>query len=164
MISNKINCTDISGDMHEVDSRQLSFRPSVYAIIINDNQILLSRQREGYDLPGGGIELGETIEQALIREVKEETGLLVKIGNIVACRESFFKLPHVCNFVHSILMYYLCNAASGELSTEFLDGYEQADADKPEWVDLAKIENIKFNSSINIKDVIQEAMQVLKKS
>lgn len=85
-----ISCRDIDGNIFEVPASELKFRPSVYGIIIQDNKVLLSKQWDGYDFPGGGIELGETIEEALKREVWEETGLKVEKGQFVACEESFF--------------------------------------------------------------------------
>jgi len=93
----KIICYDIKGKQHKISSEELSFRPSVYGIIIQDDKILLSKQWDGYDFPGGGVELGETIKNALTREIKEETGLIVKVGKIIACENSFFKTcqaPH----------------------------------------------------------------------
>lgn len=52
------------------------------AIIIRNNQLLVMERQKGgnhyYTLVGGGIEKGETKEQALIREVKEETNLDIK--------------------------------------------------------------------------------------
>ena len=57
-------------------------RVRVAAIIVMDEAVLLVRQRRTaapyYLLPGGGVEGGETLEQALIREVSEETGLLCR--------------------------------------------------------------------------------------
>jgi 8-oxo-dGTP pyrophosphatase MutT (NUDIX family) len=55
------------------------------AVIIFDgiNILLLYRQKQGrsyYVIPGGGVELGETLEQAAIRETLEETGLEVHLG------------------------------------------------------------------------------------
>ena len=62
-------------------SEKLSIRPA--AIIIKDNKLLMVKTRkhgeEYYLLLGGGIEYGETIEEALKREVLEETGFIVKI-------------------------------------------------------------------------------------
>ena len=63
-----------------------TYREAARGIIIENNQILLvfSEKFKDYKLPGGGLEKNENFEQALLREVKEETGLSVKI-------ESFFE-------------------------------------------------------------------------
>lgn len=58
-----ITCIDLDKNTYKVESSTLSWRPSVYGIIIRDDNILLVPQWDGYDLPGGGIELGETIEE-----------------------------------------------------------------------------------------------------
>jgi len=53
------------------------------AVIISENQILLSRRHEAshqggkWEFPGGKVELNETVEQALVREIEEELGLQV---------------------------------------------------------------------------------------
>ena len=62
---------------------------SVYLILIKDNKILLSRRYQTgymdghYSLPAGHLEDGETIRQALVREVKEEIGIIIKPDDIV---------------------------------------------------------------------------------
>lgn len=63
-----------------------TYREAARGIIIENNQILLvfSEKFKDYKLPGGGLEKNENFEQALLREVKEETGISVKI-------ESFFE-------------------------------------------------------------------------
>lgn len=60
-----ITCRDWNDDLHKVSVDEMSFRPSVYGVIIEGDKILLSPQRDGYDFPGGGMELHETIEQCL---------------------------------------------------------------------------------------------------
>ena len=91
-------------------------RPSVRGIIIRDGKIAMmhSRKYNYYKLPGGGIEPGETLEDTLIREVREESGLIVKPETIkefgyvrrmekgrYACRSLRINFPHsyhiLCN-------------------------------------------------------------------
>jgi len=151
----QVTCEDIKGKTYQVDVRELSFRPAVYGVIVKDGKILMSKQWDGYDFPGGGIELGESTEGALIREVKEETGLEVKIGKIIHCEHSFFKLPYKGNFVHSIHMYYECYIVGGELSTDYFDEQEKQYADKPEWVKLNQIKDVKVYSSGDVNKVLE---------
>lgn len=59
------------------------FNIRVTGILIENNKILLVKQRvsekRNWSLPGGKLEQGETLEQGIIREMKEETGLDVEI-------------------------------------------------------------------------------------
>ena len=152
----QVTCEDIKGKTYQVSTSKLTFRPAVYGVIVKGGKILMSKQWDGYDFPGGGIELGEPTKNALIREVKEETGIDVEIGKILHCEHSFFKLPFKGNFVHSIHMYYECQMIGGELSAEFLDEQEKQYADKPEWISLSDIEQVKIYSSGNVSDVLEK--------
>jgi ADP-ribose pyrophosphatase YjhB (NUDIX family) len=67
------------------ESRTYPTRPylAVSAAIFRDGRVLIVRRAQPptrglYTLPGGGVELGETLEQAIIREVREETGLEIE--------------------------------------------------------------------------------------
>jgi len=157
----KIICTDINGNKTNVSPSKLSFRPAIYGIIIENEKILLSRQWDGYDFPGGGIEIGETITDALRREIKEETGLDVQIGKIISCENSFFKMPHnEDNFVHSVHIYYLCKRISGEITIKNFDEYEKKYANMPEWIGLETIEKIKFCNSVDSIRIIRNALEL----
>lgn len=97
-------------DMNYADSFPVIKKHVVRAVIMRDG--LIASQRSGigeYKLPGGGMEAGETMLDALVREVREETGLLVKtdtvkeIGEIIEKREDIFEKgklyeAHSCYF------------------------------------------------------------------
>lgn len=61
-----------------------TIRKAVRCYVIKENKVLITKYKSGnkkegyYDIPGGKIEEGETTEQAAIREMKEETGVIVK--------------------------------------------------------------------------------------
>jgi len=156
----EITCSDIEGNKFNVSVSKLSFRPSVYAVIIENGKILLSKQWDGYDFPGGGMDLGETIEETLRREAMEETGIEIKIGRVIACENSFFKLPFTGNYVHSILMYFLCDNNGGVLTTNNFAENEKKYADMPEWIDLDNIDKIKFCNSVDSVKIIKDAIKL----
>ena len=71
-------------------------RPEVCvgAVILDDDRLLLIRRGHGpaagnWSLPGGRVEFGETMAEALVREVQEETGLEVALGNYIGHVEIF---------------------------------------------------------------------------
>lgn len=61
------------------------FRIGVFALIFDGERILLGLRRDidWWNLPGGGMEVGETVDEALCREVREETGLEVDVEQLV---------------------------------------------------------------------------------
>jgi ADP-ribose pyrophosphatase YjhB (NUDIX family) len=76
------------------DARTYPDRPflAVSAAIIRDGQVLLVQRARSptlglFTLPGGVVECGETLEQAIIREVQEETGLTIEIMGLAGHRE-----------------------------------------------------------------------------
>ncbi len=158
--NSKIICRDVYGKEYETTLDSLSFRPAVYGIIVKDAKILLSRQDDGYDFPGGGIELGESIENALIREVKEETGLDVKVGKLLTCQDSFFKFRNQERYVHSILLYHLCEITGGNISIDLLTPAEKEYVKEPEWLSFAEAKKAKFYNAIDNVKLLKEIEKI----
>lgn len=129
-------------DLHDYESCTRTFvRNSARSIIIRDGKIAMihSLKYDYYKFPGGGIEPGEDPVEAMIRETREEAGLVVVPGSV---REY--------GFVHRIQKsdsnpdeafvqdnyYYLCDAQEQAASQE-LDGYEAKENYTLEFVDPA---------------------------
>jgi 8-oxo-dGTP diphosphatase len=90
----------------------------VGAVLIHDGRVLLIRRgkeplRGRWVVPGGTVELGETLEQALVREVLEETGLVVRPREVVAVFDRIHRDAHRVAY-HYVIVDYLCDYVSGE--------------------------------------------------
>lgn len=86
------------------------FRIGVNALIFDEERILLAHRRDidWWNLPGGGMELGETVEEAACREVLEETGLEVVVDALVGV----YSKPQK----REIVLTFRCHAIGGELT------------------------------------------------
>ncbi|HEY8392022.1 MAG TPA: NUDIX domain-containing protein [Capillibacterium sp.] len=90
--------------------------PTVGALIFNDcGELLLIRGKkfkDRYVIPGGHIEIGETMETALIREVREETGLELAEYQIIGLQEALFPEAYP-ERRHFIYIDFYCRAKPG---------------------------------------------------
>jgi 8-oxo-dGTP diphosphatase len=109
----------------------------VGAVILDGDRVLLIKRaheplKGQWSLPGGGVELGETLERAIAREVREETGLEVDVGPIVdvidrIVNDADGRVEH-----HFVLVDFVCHQSGGVLCSA-------SDADAAEWVPLDRL-------------------------
>ena len=161
-MTNTITCLDVEGNKYEIQIDELEWRPSSYGIVIKDGKVLMSKQfGDKYDLPGGGVDLGEDLGAAVIREVKEETGIDVSEPKNIGVENSFFHSAHGNKkSYHSILLYYVCTYQGGTLSTDGFDEHEREYAEMAEWVPLDSIDDIKIASTVDFKPYIKLAAKL----
>ena len=93
----------------------------VGAVVFKGEAVLLVRRgqepaRDSWSLPGGLVELGETLEAAIQRELAEETGITVALLGISAVLERIFPDPDGRIAYHYVLVDYLCDYVAGELT------------------------------------------------
>lgn len=70
-VTQTIICRTIDGTTQEVAAGDLAWRPAVYGVAIRNDKVLLVPEWDGYDFPGGGVNLDETIDEAFRREIWE---------------------------------------------------------------------------------------------
>jgi len=92
----------------------------VGAVIVRENRVLLIRRGKPpllgeWSLPGGALECGETLREATIREAREETGLVVEVGEMLGVYERVIRSEEARVRYHYVLIDFLCRPVAGEL-------------------------------------------------
>ena len=150
-----IICKDVFGNQYTVPVDELNIRVGVYAVIIEDNKILLTRQWDGYSLIGGGVDKGQMIEESIVREVKEETGLTIMPDKIIHQATTFFKRNAEAQANQSIQLYFTHSQLHGQINNGNITDSEKTYTNgTPEWVDLGKIDDINFRHSVSLRAIL----------
>ena len=111
--------------------------PAVAALVFRDGSVLLVKRRDEpnrgrWSPPGGSLELGETVEEAAVRETLEETGVTVRPVRVVDVRDFLDKDADGRVRWHYVLMNVLCDYVSGE-------PYPASDADNARFIPLKEL-------------------------
>ena len=113
---------------HDTGSRDQVFpEPTVGGLIVNkEGKILLAQSNKWFDkwtIPGGHIELGETMKDAVIREIKEEVGLDITVERLLLTQEAIYT-NQFWKKRHYVFFDFLCRC---EKDTVTLDNREIQD-------------------------------------
>lgn len=136
-------------------TRRRETRIGCYGVIHQDQKILLCRLCDGqshhgkWTLPGGGLEFGETIEEAMIREVLEETGLAVEPKSLAVTKSRVAEFDD--KNLHLLQFLFEVEVVGGTLVNE-TDGT----TDLAQWVPLSEI------NEENAVDIVHHALTWLK--
>ena len=151
-----VECTSIKGGKITLPKEKLAFRPSVYAVIVKDDKVLMLSTRSSGKLffPGGGINIGEKMEDALKREIKEETGLEIEVGKFLHFKEKFFYYDPKDEAYHMFNFFYLCKPLTFNLLRD--EDVDDDEAEKPRWIEIEKIKHMDNNLS-----AVNEIFQLL---
>lgn len=128
----------------------------VGAIIIKGEEVLLARRGKepGYgqwSIPGGAVNLGERLEEAVIREVWEEVNLTIRVGEVVEILNRIFRDADGKVQYHYVLVDFLCEYLSGEEKPS-------SDALEVQWVPLSEIPRHRLPGKT--RRVIQKAFEM----
>ena len=111
--------------------------PTVGALIFNEkNQLLIVKTHKwkgNYTIPGGHVELGERLEEAVKREIWEETGLKMTSSDYL-CHQQFIYDDSFWKKRHFIFFDFVCRVENGEVRLN-------EEAQEFVWVDLDEVDN-----------------------
>jgi 8-oxo-dGTP diphosphatase len=130
----------------------------VGAVVVRDGRALIVRRahepRKGeWSLPGGMLDLGESLAGAARREVKEETGLDVQLGPIIETFDRVHRDAEGRIRYHFVIVDFVCWSDAG-------DAIAGSDAEAVAWVTAAEIDGYGVNE--HAKAVILRGLEVLR--
>lgn len=128
------------------------------AIIISDGKILLEKRKNEpgkgkWSIPGGLVELGETVEQTVLREVKEETGLEVENPEHLDVVDNITRDENGQIKYHFIIIDYLVKLKGGMAKAA-------SDAEELKWVKLDEVEG--FDLTKTFREFFERNREKLK--
>ncbi|MEP6644409.1 MAG: NUDIX hydrolase [Acidobacteriaceae bacterium] len=112
----------------------------VGAIVIDHGRVLLIKRggpplQGEWSIPGGAMELGETVREAVVREVFEETGLVVEAVELLGVFDRVVKDGQGKILYHYVLVDFLCRRVRGEVRAS-------EDADDARWFSVEEVKAV----------------------
>jgi ADP-ribose pyrophosphatase YjhB (NUDIX family) len=128
----------------------------VGAVVLDGERVLLVRRGKPplagkWSLPGGLVELGETTREAIRREVAEECGLEIRVGEVAGILDRVVRDGEGRIRYHWVLVDYVAFPESGTLCAG-------TDADEAQWVDVDDVERL--DTTDGLMDMIRRALAV----
>ena len=141
------------------DARSYPERPylAVSAAIVRDGKILVVRRARApahglYSLPGGVVEVGETLEEAVTREVREETSMIIEPVALAGFREAIMRDADSRVERHFIILCFAARWRAGEVLLN-------EELDEARWLDPADLANLPTTSGL--AEIVAEALERL---
>ena len=122
-------------------TKDRSFGVRVSALIVQDGKLFLAKRGETYRTIGGAVEVNETTEKALVREVREELGVEVAVSQLAFVVENWFTVGET-NF-HNIEFHYLVRPL-GDMPGDMVEGGKTRPC---EWVSIENLEKLDIRPS-----------------
>ena len=125
-----------------LDVRDYKLNIRAGGIIVHNNKVLLHKNtnKDHYCLPGGRVEIGESSEKTIKREIQEELGKQIEIINYVATIENFFEMENT-KYHEIYFLYKIDFLDENDKNIQYtMNNIEGKDYLQYEWIDVDKIE------------------------
>jgi 8-oxo-dGTP diphosphatase len=126
----------------------------VGAVIVHDGRVVVVQRgteplKGQWSVPGGALEVGETLRQCAVREALEETGLRIEAGEVLEVFDAIYRQPDGRIQYHYVLIDFACRLLGGELKAG-------GDAAQAKWVTLEELDD--YEVAETAKKVIGKAI------
>ena len=139
----------------------MKYRVAAKGLLHNNGKVLFIEYSDHrgpyYSLPGGGHEKGESLQDTVVREMKEEAGLDVEIGELVLVREFILEASEIEGWeqgIHQVEVVFKCmlrdesqQAVTGELPDIGMKGIR--------WIELSDLHNHIIYPTDKLKELIE---------
>ena len=127
----------------------------VGAVIVHEGRVVIVQRgteplKGQWSIPGGALEVGETLRECAEREAREETGLQVEAGEVLEVFDAIYREADGRIQYHYVLIDFACRLVAGEL-------HAGADATQARWVTLGELDG--FQVADTAKTVIGRALR-----
>jgi 8-oxo-dGTP diphosphatase len=152
--------SNADGAAKETESREYPQRPivAVGGVVVHESRVLLIRRGqpplEGrWSIPGGILEIGETIAEGIERELMEETGVRVRVLELIEIYEKVTRDLDDQPQYHFVILDYAC---------EFVEGTAEAGGDVTEvkWASEQELDGLALTGAA--KRVIRKALSMMR--
>lgn len=131
-------------------------RVAVGAVVLHENKVLLvlrgkAPAKDTWAIPGGSVNLGETLQAAAEREVLEETGLYIKAGKVIYTFDAIYRDPAGRVQYHYVILDLIATLTDPSQLPRPAD-----DARDVGWFELADIERVDVPISATTRELLRE--------
>lgn len=152
-----IECINLYGNKVLIPKDQVEPSTRVYAVIVHDGKLLVItiRTTGKHYLPGGGVDDGETLEQALHRELMEEVGMEIEIKQPLFEKEIDFYHDTYKKAWHATVKFFECKPLTFIIKPQ--EEIDDIEASPAEWIAIKNVNPDSFQ--VGIQDIIQKIIE-----
>lgn len=130
-------------ETRRVSLEGMTHRVSTYAILVENNHILMVKTHNNrWYFPGGGLNVGESLQDGLKREAWEELGIEIEVGELLHADDMVYYHDPVDKSSHLVRLYFLCTTAAQDF--HFQNAEERDEFLEIGWVPLDNLNPDEF--------------------